>query len=277
MPVSQALQTEQAVQVMPAEKIASTARPVVAAESRADLKKESSQQGRDNSVSLSSPVVGVNGSRQEPVISGVVGQQAAVLPAVPIGQKEAPAGGSMFLQGSSAESSDATMQVRDRASDIYSLGSTHQPTLVKPTASIQMQMPVGMPPMHPGWQQAISERVIWAAGQQVQTATMQLDPPELGALQVKLQIFQDQVSVTFTSPNAGVRDAVEQSLPRLREMLAEQGMDLGESSVNDQSSDQGRQQRELLSDGSYSPSSEQEVVGLAEKGSVGLSLVDYYA
>jgi flagellar hook-length control protein FliK len=123
----------------------------------------------------------------------------------------------------------------------------------------------------------MSERVMWAANQQVQTATMQLDPPELGALQVKLQIFQDQVSVTFTSPNAGVRDAVEQSLPRLREMLAEQGLDLGESFVNDESSDQGRQQRELLADGSYPSTSEQEGAGLPEKGSVGLSLVDYYA
>ncbi|WP_366512293.1 flagellar hook-length control protein FliK [Neptunomonas sp.] len=118
---------------------------------------------------------------------------------------------------------------------------------------------------------------MWAANQQVQTATIQLDPPELGSLQVKLQIFQEQVSVTFTSPHAGVRDAVEQSLPRLREMLAEQGMNLGESLVDDQASGQGRSQKEMSADNNYAPSSESVAEDLPEKGNVGLSLVDYYA
>ncbi len=122
----------------------------------------------------------------------------------------------------------------------------------------------------------MSERVMWAANQQVQSATIQLDPPELGSLQVKLHIFQDQVSVTFTSPHANVRDAVEQSMPRLREMMAEQGLNLGESLVNDQSSDQGRQQREMFADKGYESVPEQNAE-MQEQSSVGLSLVDYYA
>jgi hypothetical protein len=227
-------------------------------------------QEREKNSFIGNPVIGVNGSRQalSSPGAGVVGQLQAAL-----GHSDRLPMGSIL---SSPESVDVS-QVRDRPNDIYSLGSTHQPTLVKPMSSVQMQMPAGMPPMHPGWQQAMSERVMWATNQQVQTATMQLDPPELGALQVKLHIFQEQVSVTFTSPHANVRDAVEQSLPRLREMLAEQGMDLGESLVNDQSSDQRRQQGDMASGSDYPPTSDQGVDELPEKSNVGLSLVDYYA
>ncbi|MFT5084014.1 MAG: flagellar hook-length control protein FliK [Lentisphaeria bacterium] len=57
-------------------------------------------------------------------------------------------------------------------------------------------------------------------------ADIQLDPPELGPMQVKVSVNQDQASVTFVSANAQVRDALEQTVSRLREMLNEQGLNL---------------------------------------------------
>lgn len=162
----------------------------------------------------------------------------------------------------------------------FTLGSSHQPTLVRPSAEIQARMPQGMLPTHPQWQQAVSERVVWAAGQQVQTATIQLDPPELGSLQVKLQVTQEGVNVSFTSPHANVRDAVEQSIPRLREMMAEQGLDLAESSVGDQSSSQDRGGQNGESGGQYvergssaSDTGQNAPMNRAQN----LNLVDYYA
>ncbi|WP_136680261.1 flagellar hook-length control protein FliK [Neptunomonas sp. XY-337] len=162
----------------------------------------------------------------------------------------------------------------------FTLGSSHQPTLVRPSAEVQARMPQGMLPTHPQWQQAVSERVVWAAGQQVQTATIQLDPPELGSLQVKLQVTQEGVNVSFTSPHANVRDAVEQSIPRLREMMAEQGLDLAESSVGDQSSSQDRGAQNGESGGQYveggsgAPDTGQNApMNRAQN----LNLVDYYA
>lgn len=147
------------------------------------------------------------------------------------------------------------------------------------TTQPQLQMPAGMAPTHPGWSQSLSERVVWSAGQQLQSATIQLDPPELGSLHVKLQVVQDQVSVTFTSPHASVREAVEQSMPRLRELFEQQGLNLGESMVKDQS--QGREQRQQQS---YAQAERLggQVSGAAEVASgaqvtQSLSLVDYYA
>lgn len=152
---------------------------------------------------------------------------------------------------------------------------------LKPAVSTQpqLQMPAGMAPTHPGWSQSLSERVVWSAGQQLQSATIQLDPPELGSLHVKLHVVQDQVSVTFTSPHASVREAVEQSMPRLRELFEQQGLNLGESMVKDQS--QGREQRQQQSyaqaerlGGQLNSSAE---VASTQSSAQSLSLVDYYA
>ncbi|WP_370277147.1 flagellar hook-length control protein FliK [Pontibacterium sp.] len=131
----------------------------------------------------------------------------------------------------------------------------------------------------PAWNQALSERVMVMTAQNNQVAEIQLDPPELGSLKVRLQVGQDQVSVSFTSPHASVRDAVEQSMPRLREMMEEQGLNLGESSVNDQSSDSGEdegRQRFASQGNAEGASGTEDAVSTTVSGEA-VSLVDYYA
>lgn len=85
-----------------------------------------------------------------------------------------------------------------------------------------------------GWGDAVMQRVMWMSSQQVQTAEIALDPPELGPLQVRVSNQGEQTSVVFSSQHAQVRDALDQSLPRLREMMEEQGVDLADVNVSDQ-------------------------------------------
>lgn len=134
----------------------------------------------------------------------------------------------------------------------------------------------------PAWNNALGERAIMISAQNARVAEIQLDPPELGSLKVRVNINQDQVSLSFTSPHAHVRDAVEQSMPRLREMFAEQGLALEDSSVSDQSSDQ--QRREAFAeqgDDSNAEYSGREGTDNGQNADVQngkpLSLVDYYA
>lgn len=129
------------------------------------------------------------------------------------------------------------------------------------------------------WNQALNERVMIMTAQNSQVAEIQLDPPELGSLKVRLHVGQDQVSVSFTSPHAAVRDAVEQSMPRLREMMEEQGLSLGESSVNDQSSESGddEDRRGFASQGNAEGSEGGGDVVSASLSGEAVSLVDYYA
>lgn len=87
----------------------------------------------------------------------------------------------------------------------------------------------------PQWSRAVGERVLWLAAQNVNTAEIQLDPPELGPLQVRVSVNQDQASVTFTSQHPAVREALDQSAMRLREMFDSQGLNLVDVDVSDQS------------------------------------------
>lgn len=131
----------------------------------------------------------------------------------------------------------------------------------------------------PQWGQAMNERIMVMAAQNNQVAEIQLDPPELGSLKIRLQVGQDQVSVNFTSPHASVRDAVEQSLPRLREMMEEQGLQLGDSSVNDQGSESDQDSREGGQRSQFAGDTDTGTEGAVsqQNNGEGVSLVDYYA
>lgn len=87
----------------------------------------------------------------------------------------------------------------------------------------------------PQWSQAVGEKVLWLAAQNITAAEIRLDPPDLGPMQVKVSINQDQASVSFTSHHAGVREALDQNLNRLRDMFNEQGLNLVNVDVSDKS------------------------------------------
>jgi hypothetical protein len=87
----------------------------------------------------------------------------------------------------------------------------------------------------PGWDNALGQKVVWLVNQRHQTAEMQLNPPNLGPLEVKITISNDQASALFVSHHAAVRDAIEAAMPRLREMLAENGITLGNVQVGAES------------------------------------------
>ena len=85
------------------------------------------------------------------------------------------------------------------------------------------------------WETNLSSRLQMMVGQNVQTAEIRLDPPELGALDIKIKITNDVASVNIASPHAQVREALETALPRLREMFEESGVALGDVNVQQES------------------------------------------
>ena len=84
------------------------------------------------------------------------------------------------------------------------------------------------------WSEAIAERTAWLASQQIQSADLHLDPPELGPLQIKVAVHHDQAVVSFVSANPQVREALDQTMARLRELFQEQGLQLVDAGVSDQ-------------------------------------------
>lgn len=84
----------------------------------------------------------------------------------------------------------------------------------------------------------LADQVQMMMAKNLKQIDIRLDPPELGKLHIKLSLNQDQASVHFTVANSQTRDLVEQAMPRLRELLGQQGVQLAQGSVQQDSAGQ---------------------------------------
>jgi len=113
----------------------------------------------------------------------------------------------------------------------------------------------------PAWDQQLGQKVIFMAAGGEQSATMELNPPDLGSLQVVLSVNKDQATAAFTSAAPEVRQALEAALPRLREMMGEAGITLGNATVSSGAGQQAADQRAGNSDGNRGGSGRGGVAG----------------
>lgn len=84
----------------------------------------------------------------------------------------------------------------------------------------------------PAWDAALGQKIVWMAAGAQQSASLTLNPPDLGPLQVVLHVNNSHAQVTFVSAQPDVRQALEAAMPRLREMMNDAGIQLGQSNVN---------------------------------------------
>ena len=87
--------------------------------------------------------------------------------------------------------------------------------------------------------QKMQERIQMMVSKNIQRADIRLDPPELGSMHVRIHTQGDQTTVQFQVQSTQARDAIDQTMPRLREMLEQQGLNLAESSVSEQQGERG--------------------------------------
>jgi flagellar hook-length control protein FliK len=111
------------------------------------------------------------------------------------------------------------------------------PTLPVAMQAVQAVLPatVHLPIGTPDWGAAMSQQVLFAVQGQQQLVTLHLNPPQLGPLEVHLQLHDGLVQAQFVSAHAVVRQAVEAALPQLRDLLGSAGLSLGHASVSTQS------------------------------------------
>lgn len=98
---------------------------------------------------------------------------------------------------------------------------------------------------HPEWNTELGEKLLWMHKQAVPSAEIRLNPEHLGPISIKIDVNQDQASVAFTAQHAAVREAIEAAIPRLREMLGGQSLNLADVNVSQQQSEQ-KQGREFF-------------------------------
>jgi flagellar hook-length control protein FliK len=90
-----------------------------------------------------------------------------------------------------------------------------------------------------GWDDEVGQKLVWMVNRNESRAELTLTPPHLGKVEVTISTSGDQTTALFVSASQTARDALESALPRLREMLAEAGITLGQASVNAESPQRG--------------------------------------
>lgn len=127
------------------------------------------------------------------------------------------------------------------ASQASAASTISQATLAAMTGAAIGNQPIGSaqtvttPLGSSQWGDDFSQKINWMVSQKNQVAELHLNPPNLGPLDVVIKITDNQATALFTSPHAMVRDAVESALPKLRELLADNGIMLSNATVGDQS------------------------------------------
>ena len=204
-----------------------------------------------------------------------------VLPASPaLNLEVAPATQSEANAPSSVRPAEISAQLApsQQLATSQQLAPSQQPGMPSATSPLlnSLEVPVG----GKGWDQAFGQRVAWVVNQQVQAAEIKLNPPNLGAIEVRVNVDGDEVQVSFTAQQGLAREALEAAIPRLREMFAEQGLNLADVDVSPRDSGEGRGREAAEAtqaegadggdDDAFADSDE------ARAQSVGQGLVDYF-
>ncbi|MFY0665873.1 MAG: flagellar hook-length control protein FliK [Natronospirillum sp.] len=125
--------------------------------------------------------------------------------------------------------------------------------------------------------QRLTERLVMMVSRDIQTATIRLDPPDLGKLDIRITTTNEQVQVQVVTHQPVVRDLLEQHAHRLREMLEQQGFAKVDVNVSDQSQqDRERASKESGSGGSSDQGEDGENIVVADNVRRSVGLVDHY-
>jgi flagellar hook-length control protein FliK len=173
------------------------------------------------------------------------------------------------------------------------LAALTQAATPKTANAVPVNQPIAM--HQSGWTEEIVNRVMYLSSANLKAADIQLQPAELGRLDIRVNMVPDQqTQVTFMSAHPSVREALDGQMHRLRDMFTQQGMGQVDVNVSDQNRGwQGQQGQEQAQQGQSGrtgaaggrlDSADEELApaAVAEAAAqttsvIGSSAVDYYA
>jgi flagellar hook-length control protein FliK len=185
------------------------------------------------------------------------------------------------------KSASSDTRVDDFANRLAALTQAATP---KTANALPVNQPIAM--HQSGWTEEVVNRVMYLSSANLKAADIQLQPAELGRLDIRVNMVPDQqTQVTFMSAHPSVREALDGQMHRLRDMFAQQGMGQVDVNVSDQSrgSQQGQDQahqsqggRSSASGGRLDSMDDELAPSVAEVAPaaisvIGSSAVDYYA
>lgn len=174
-----------------------------------------------------------------------------------------------------SETPASTVPATPAPGHVTAATSSHATLLsARPADTTPWQAPLAL--ADPSAAQQLKDRVMVQIQQKLQTAEVQLHPEDLGTMQIKLNLQQDQLSVQFIVQQGAAKEALEQQMPRLRDMLEQQGIALTEGQVEQRQSGSQQEHRQTRSghaDGADTDAAVKQQVQIR----VSDRMVDFYA
>ncbi|MCP5237183.1 MAG: flagellar hook-length control protein FliK [Zoogloeaceae bacterium] len=189
------------------------------------------------------------------------------------------------LEISATSGADIRARSGEHGLDLQQPAMPNQPiqASIRQASTFSAPMPtafVSTPAGHPGFADDVGQRVLLFAGRGESKAELILTPPNLGRVEVSLTISAEQATAQFVATSQSARDALEQAMPRLREMLADAGIQLGQSSVGTRSEQQpgdGRQSSRYPLGDQTSNSADAATAGVRQWTGTAIGLIDTFA
>jgi flagellar hook-length control protein FliK len=135
----------------------------------------------------------------------------------------------LLAAGTGTGASAATTAAAQNTNPLPLLNALRMPTQASAaTPQFTIPTPIGQR----GWAEEVGNRVMWMLGRAESRAELVLTPPNLGKVEVSINLNGDHTTAQFVASSQAARDALEQAMPRLRELLAQAGISLGDANVN---------------------------------------------
>jgi len=137
----------------------------------------------------------------------------------------------------------------------------------RPIVDSKTDVPAITKPLsHPEWNKDLGDRIVWMSSKAIPTAEIRLNPQHLGPISVRVNVADDQATVVFTAQHAAVRETLEASIPKLREMMNAQNLNLADVNVTQSAApDQGRSQSQSFAQ-NFADGRQQGAAGTAVEG-----------
>jgi flagellar hook-length control protein FliK len=192
------------------------------------------------------------------------------LPAVP----DAPSAGAGHGDDGRASTDSGRSSDRDVPGSLplAELRTSFSTVLHADTVSAKVERQVAVQVHDARWPGAVANEVRWCVRAGIQEATLRVVPDNLGPVELKVDVQDNNVNVTFTANHVDTRNALQDSLPRLRELLSNSGLMLGHANVQQEA----RRDSQFVAAAPRFGGDEPAAVELPLRRS-GIGLVDEYA
>ncbi len=138
-----------------------------------------------------------------------------------------------FMDATSRVTQAAYDRVDQQAAEIHNLTGSSEVSQSQKTNTQLHQETISI--FRKDFSDAVKDKVMLVISQKLQQFDITLDPPELGNMQIRVNLQGEQASVNFVVQNQQAKDALEQNMHKLRDLLEEQGVDVGDANVEQQS------------------------------------------